>query len=115
MGRMVRYDTCDQYTGVWVARQAGATGICWVSAFTSAFTWVRRIATQRGLAGQKLREITIVCGYFENNIHRMRYDEYLREGYPIATGVVEERAATWSRTAWNAAECAGGWTARKRC
>ncbi len=52
-------------------------------------TGLRRMATQHGLAGQKLREITIVSGYFENNIHRMRYDEYLREGYPIATGVIE--------------------------
>lgn len=52
-------------------------------------TGLRRMATQGGLAGQKLREITIVCGYFQNNLHRMRYDEYLREGYPIATGVIE--------------------------
>ena len=52
-------------------------------------TGLRRMATQHGLAGQKLREITIVSGYFENNLHRMRYDEYLREGYPIATGVIE--------------------------
>jgi hypothetical protein len=50
---------------------------------------MRRMATQNGLIGQKLREITIVCGYFENNIDRMHYDEYLREGYPIATGVIE--------------------------
>ena len=30
-----------------------------------------------------------VCGYFEKNAARMRYDEYLREGYPIASGVIE--------------------------
>lgn len=52
-------------------------------------TGLRRMATQGGLSGQKLREITTVCGYFQNNLHRMRYDEYLREGYPIATGVIE--------------------------
>jgi hypothetical protein len=52
-------------------------------------TGLRRMATQHSLAGQKLREITIICGYFKNNLHRMRYDEYLREGYPIATGVIE--------------------------
>ena len=35
------------------------------------------------------KEVDRVCGYFENNLHRMRYDVYLREGYPIATGVIE--------------------------
>jgi hypothetical protein len=50
---------------------------------------LRRMATQRGLAGQQRREITVVCGYFDNNAHRMHYDQYLREGYPIATGVIE--------------------------
>jgi hypothetical protein len=52
-------------------------------------TGLRHMATKRGLTGQKRREITVVCGYFENNVHRMCYDEYLREGYPIATGVIE--------------------------
>lgn len=50
---------------------------------------LRRMATQRGLTGQKRREITVVCGYFKNHAHRMCYDKYLREGYPIATGVIE--------------------------
>ena len=52
-------------------------------------TGLRQMATKRGLAGQKRREITVVCGYFENNAQRMRYDKYLCEGYPIATGVIE--------------------------
>jgi hypothetical protein len=52
-------------------------------------TGLRQMASKRGLKGSKRREITVVCGYFKNNLHRMRYDEYLREGYPIATGVIE--------------------------
>jgi hypothetical protein len=52
-------------------------------------TGLRQMATRQGLTGQKLREISVVCGYFENNVQRMRYDKYLREGYPIATGVIE--------------------------
>jgi hypothetical protein len=56
---------------------------------SGVITGLRRMATQHGLAGQKFREITVVCGYFDNNVQRMRYDEYLREGYPIATGVIE--------------------------
>ena len=30
-----------------------------------------------------------MCGYFTNNAGRMKYDEYLKAGYPIATGVIE--------------------------
>jgi len=40
--------------------------------------------TQKGFT-----ELERVCGYFENNRHRMAYDEYLVAGYPIASGVIE--------------------------
>jgi hypothetical protein len=52
-------------------------------------TGLRQMATRHGLKGPKRREINVVCGYFATNSQRMRYDEYLREGYPIATGVIE--------------------------
>jgi hypothetical protein len=50
---------------------------------------LRQMASRRKLRGQSRREISIVCGYFQKHAHRMRYDEYLRQGYPIATGVIE--------------------------
>jgi hypothetical protein len=50
---------------------------------------LRQMATKRGLKGKRLEEITTVCGYFEKHAARMRYDEYLAAGYPIATGVIE--------------------------
>jgi hypothetical protein len=50
---------------------------------------LRRMATEHELCGSQLKEITTVCNYFENNAHRMRYDEYLKAGYPIASGVIE--------------------------
>ena len=50
---------------------------------------LREMATKRGLTGAKRKTLATVCAYLENNRNRMRYDEYLREGYPIATGVVE--------------------------
>lgn len=50
---------------------------------------LREMATKRGLAGAKRRTLTTVCNYLEANLDRMRYDEYLQAGYPIATGVVE--------------------------
>jgi hypothetical protein len=50
---------------------------------------LRCLATRRGLQGSKRTDIEQVCGYFSAHRHRMRYDEYLAEGYPIATGVIE--------------------------
>jgi len=41
------------------------------------------------LKGKSGKEIATVCGYFERNKDRMRYDEYLSHGYPIGTGVIE--------------------------
>jgi hypothetical protein len=49
----------------------------------------REMATKRGLVGPRKKTITAVCAYLEANLGRMRYDEYLKAGYPIATGVVE--------------------------
>jgi hypothetical protein len=50
---------------------------------------MRRMATQQGLKGAALKAVTTVCNYFDKNAHRMRYQEYLQAGYPIASGVIE--------------------------
>lgn len=50
---------------------------------------LRRMATERGLSGQAAKDVSTACGYFEKNLHRMRYDEYLAAGYPIGSGVIE--------------------------
>jgi len=50
---------------------------------------MRRMASERGLKGMALKDVRTTCNYFENNAHRMRYDEYLQAGYPIASGVIE--------------------------
>jgi hypothetical protein len=52
-------------------------------------TGMRRMATLRNLKGDALKAVTTACHYFETNLDRMRYDEYLRQGYPIASGVIE--------------------------
>jgi hypothetical protein len=49
----------------------------------------RRKATCQGLAGAKKKALTALCAFLEKNKHRMRYDEYLRLGCPVATGVIE--------------------------
>ena len=50
---------------------------------------MRQMATRRRLRGQRLKDLATACNYLENNAERMRYDEYLAEGYPIASGVIE--------------------------
>jgi hypothetical protein len=50
---------------------------------------LREMATKRGLSGAKKKTITMVCNYLQASLERMRYDEYLRAGYPIASGVIE--------------------------
>jgi hypothetical protein len=50
---------------------------------------LKQIATKRGLGGKKLKDLKTIYGYFESNRERMRYDEYLAAGYPIASGVIE--------------------------
>jgi hypothetical protein len=49
----------------------------------------RRKATQQGLTGAKKKKLRALCAFLERNKHRMRYDEYLRVGCPVATGVIE--------------------------
>jgi hypothetical protein len=56
---------------------------------SGVITGMRRMASQRQLTGQARKDVTTACNYFEKNAQRMRYDEYLREGYPIASGVIE--------------------------
>jgi hypothetical protein len=56
---------------------------------TGVITGMRRMASQRCLKGEALKAVTTACNYFEKNAARMRYDEYLAAGYPIATGVIE--------------------------
>jgi len=50
---------------------------------------LRALGTRRGLSGEKRKSLRRICSYLEKNSDRMRYDEYLRLGYPIASGVIE--------------------------
>lgn len=50
---------------------------------------LRRLAKERGLGAAKRKALGRICGYFHKHRARMRYDEYLRQGYPIASGVIE--------------------------
>ncbi len=50
---------------------------------------LRALATRRELRGPALQTVSAVCGYFSRHADGMRYDEYLKKGYPIASGVIE--------------------------
>jgi hypothetical protein len=44
---------------------------------------------RRPLTAAKRKALRAVCAYLAKNAGRMRYDEYLAAGYPIASGVIE--------------------------
>jgi hypothetical protein len=50
---------------------------------------LRQMATKRKLKGQRQRTVLAVAAYYYRNRSRMRYDFYLQNGYPIASGSVE--------------------------
>jgi hypothetical protein len=50
---------------------------------------LRQMGTKRGLRGAKAKRLGVLCGYLKKNACRMRYNVYLKKGYPIATGVIE--------------------------
>src|SRR2546425_12683318 len=50
---------------------------------------LRQTVTKRTLFGAKRKTLLGVADYFHRNRHRMRYDQYLAQGLPIATGSVE--------------------------
>jgi hypothetical protein len=55
----------------------------------SVIRTMRRLGQERGLASAKKKALGRINSYLNKNRQRMRYDEYLRHGYPIASGVIE--------------------------
>jgi hypothetical protein len=49
----------------------------------------RQMATKQNMAKTKLKKLERACHYLEKNLSRMRYNEYLKNGYQIASGVIE--------------------------
>src|ERR1700687_839387 len=50
---------------------------------------IRQSITKRALAGPKRKTLNAVADYLYRNRAHMRYDEYLANGWPIASGPVE--------------------------
>src|SRR5271169_2583477 len=50
---------------------------------------IRQSITKRRLSGPKRKTLNAVANYLYRNRTRMRYDQYLAKGWPIASGPVE--------------------------
>jgi hypothetical protein len=50
---------------------------------------LRRLAKEEKLPAAKKKSLYRIARYLYKNRQRMRYDEYLAKGYPIASGVIE--------------------------
>jgi hypothetical protein len=50
---------------------------------------IRQSVTKRQLFGAKRKTLLGIADYLHHNRARMRYDEYLAQGWPIASGPVE--------------------------
>jgi hypothetical protein len=50
---------------------------------------LKQMATKRNLRGSRLQRLNASVKYLTNNRKHMCYDEYLANGYPIGSGVVE--------------------------
>jgi hypothetical protein len=55
----------------------------------SVLRGLNRLGREQRLRGSKKTKLHRIVGYLRKNRSRMRYDVYLREGYPIASGVIE--------------------------
>ena len=51
--------------------------------------WEQYLLNHQKLSEGKKKSIQRAITYFGNHLHMMRYDEYLKKGMPISTGVVE--------------------------
>jgi len=49
----------------------------------------RRMGTERNFKKNKKKSLNQICNYLSKNKRRLKYNEYLKNGYPIATGVIE--------------------------
>jgi hypothetical protein len=51
--------------------------------------WLQDLAEQGHLPAASRARLAQIHGYFDRHRHRLRYQEYLAAGYPIASGVIE--------------------------
>jgi hypothetical protein len=74
---------------------------------------LRLIVTKRKLTGTKAKTLLNTASYYQRNRQRMRYDLYLANGWPIASGSVERRYDTLPISM--ASRRRSGWCDRAMC
>lgn len=52
-------------------------------------SWLEIVAEPADLSTTQQARLAKICQYLRHNLPRMRYDQYLAAGYPIASGVIE--------------------------
>ena len=52
-------------------------------------TWLERVASDEAVTTSQRTALLRTAGYYRRNQAYMRYDQYLAQGWPIGTGVVE--------------------------
>jgi hypothetical protein len=70
----------------WVKEQARRMLHGQIASVIQSLRWQ---GTHARLKGKALESLERICGYFQSNSHRMAYDVYLEQGFPIASGVIE--------------------------
>lgn len=56
---------------------------------TTVIDSLRNKGEQENLGQSATKTLETVCGYFTNQAHRMAYKDYLEQGLPVASGVIE--------------------------
>jgi hypothetical protein len=64
-------------------------------------------AQEPSLSASQREALNTTMGYYRRNLPYMRYDQYLAQGWPIGTGVVEGACGHLSRTGWSNPACVG--------
>jgi hypothetical protein len=63
--------------------------LLWEGHFRLMLSPLKNRLRRKGLTKRERSELEQIIGYFETNRERMRYNEYLAAGLPIATGFIE--------------------------
>lgn len=85
-GKALHTDATPAVIEAWVTQHADQILRGEVTVVAAA---IRRSATQRRLRGKRREAVDKCVTYLRNNKKYLRYHEFLRDGLPIATGVIE--------------------------
>jgi hypothetical protein len=80
------FETGDEAAEAWVRERVG---LILRGKSSDVAAGMRRSATMRGFDPDRRKKVDKSCDYLIGHRAMMRYDKYLADGLPIATGVIE--------------------------